>query len=129
MLLLHLADKEEHLGNLVALSGRAMFDVDDVAFDMDAAPDERGPYYAWMLFTWKVNEMVPETFATNEKGIKVHKDRPAPGWITEEYATARVLRPPLDSDSKIMVQADDMRLYPVWDQAMQQVVAGGIHKH
>lgn len=106
-----------------------MFDVNDVAFDMDAAPGERGPYYAWMLFTWKVNEMVPETFSTDEKHIKVERDAPAPGWITEQYATARVLRPELDSGDMVMIQADDMRLYPVWDEAMKQVVAGGIHQH
>ena len=106
-----------------------MFDVDDVAFDTEAAPDERGPYYAWMLFTWKVNEMVPEVFATKSKNIKIEPDTPAPGWVTEQYKRARIMRPPVDSGSQILIQADDMRLYPIWDSAMQQVVAGNIHRH
>lgn len=115
--------------NLVALNGRALFDVDDVAYDTEATPDERGPYYAWMLFIFKVNRMVPETFATKGKDIELLRDTPARGWMTEKYKTARVLRPPLDSDSLILIQADDMRLYPVWDHAMKQVVSGNIHKH
>lgn len=106
-----------------------MFRTDDVAFDTEAAPDKRGPYYAWMLFIWKVNEMVPETFATNKGDIKIENDTPAPGWKTETYSTARVLLPPSDGDSQILIQADDPRLYHVWDQAMQQVVAGNIHTH
>lgn len=114
---------------LVALSGRALFDRNDVAFDTEATGDDRGPYYAWMLFMWKVNAMVPEVFATKGNKVTLHEDEPAQGWLTEKYERARVLLPPDDSDSLIMIQAEDMRLYPVWDLAMQQVVAGGIHRH
>lgn len=115
--------------DLVALNGRALFDRNDVAFDTEAVADERGPYYAWMLFTWKVNTMVPEVFATKGDKVVLHEDRPAVGWITEQYERARVMLPPEDSDSLIMIQADDVRLYPVWDLAMQQVVSGNIHRH
>lgn len=115
--------------HLIALNGRALFDVNDVAYDTEAAPNERGPYYAWMLFIWKVNQMVEETFSTKGKHIEIEHDSPSPGWTTEKYKTARVLRPPVDSGSKILIQADDVRLYPVWDHAMQQVVSGNIHRH
>ncbi len=115
--------------SLVALNGRALFDRHDVALDTEATGNDRGPYYAWMLFTWKVNVMVPETFATDEQKIRIEHDVPAPGWKTEMYDTARILHPPEDSGSKVMIQADDVRLYPVWDQAMQQVVSGNIHRH
>ncbi len=115
--------------NLVAINGRAVFDQHDVAFDVEAAPDKRGPYLAWLLFVWIVNDMVPETFITKGRKLKLEKDSPGKGWITEQYETARVMRPPVNSTDKVIVQADDMRLYPVWDQAMQQVVSGSIHRH
>lgn len=116
------------MSKLIALNGRALFEHDDVSIETDG-PNGTGPYYAWMLFTWYVNEMVPETFATDDKGINILNDTPAHGWTTEEYKTARIMLPPLDSGNMIMIQADDPRLYPIWDAAMQKVVAGGIHKH
>lgn len=115
--------------NLVALNGRAVFDQHDVAFDVEAAPNKRGPYAAWLLFLWLVNDMVPETFITKGKNLTVEHDSPGSGWVTEKYQSARVILPPVDSTDKIIVQADDIRLYPVWDQAMQQVVKGNIHRH
>lgn len=115
--------------SLVALNGKAMFRTDDVAVDVEAAPDQRGPFYAWMLFIWKVNSMVPETFSTNKKSIKVEHNSPARGWTTETYRNARVLIPPSGTDNQVLIQADDVRLFHVWDQAMQQVVSGDIHKH
>lgn len=114
---------------LIALNGRALFNPDDVAFDVDATEtEERGPYFAWMLFTWKVNEMVPEVFVTKGTGVTLHEDTPAKGWFTEEYERARIILPP-NPDNMIMIQADDVRLWPVWDQAMQTVVSGNIHQH
>lgn len=115
--------------NLVALAGRAIFDQHDVAYDIVSDTDDCGPYLAWMLFIWAVNDMVPETFVTKGRKLTLENDSPAPGWVTERYGTARVMRPPVGSTNKIIVQADDMRLYPVWDQAMQQVVSGNIHRH
>lgn len=115
--------------NDVALSGRAIFDPDDVAFDTEATGDERGPFFAWMLFTWKVNEMVPEVFATKGSRITIEDDSPARGWITEKYERARIMHPPADSGSQIMIQADDVRLYPIWDAAMRHVMQGDMHKH
>lgn len=106
-----------------------MFDIHDVALDVQAgASDETGPFPAWVLFIWTVNDMVPETFYTTKEPRVVH-DEPAPGWQTEHYDKARVLMPPEDSGNKVAIVADDMSLYPVWDQAMQIVVSGNIHKH
>lgn len=115
--------------NDVALGGRAIFNTNDVAFDTEATGDERGPYYAWMLFTWKVNEMVPEVFATKGDSLIVLEDSPAMGWTTEKYERARIMHPPEGSDSKMLIQADDVKLYPVWDAAMQSVVDGHMHSH
>lgn len=116
------------MSNLIAIHGRAMFAHDDVSIETEG-PEGTGPFYSWMLFTWYVNEMVPETFATDAAKISVLPDTPARGWTTEQYEKARILHPPVDSDNVIIIQADDPRLYPVWDAAMQRVVAGGIHKH
>jgi hypothetical protein len=113
----------------LSLGGRAVFDLSDVAFDAEAAPGERGPFYAWMLFIWKVNEMVPETFSTDASGITIKHDEPADGWTTEEYTTARIMFPPEGSDSAMMIQADDPRLNVVWDVAYKTVLSGHMHKH
>ena len=115
--------------DLIALNGRAIFDIDDVAYDIEAEGEDRGPWFAWMLFVWKVNRMVPETFATKGRDIKILRDDPAPGWLTEQYESARIMRPVLVDSSQVMIQAEDPRLYPVWDEAMQQVVAGDMHRH
>lgn len=95
-------------------------------------PDDSGPFYAWTLFVYFVNSMVPETFATEaspESSVTVSYDTPAQGWTTEQYATARIMLPPLDSDEAIAIIAEDIALYPIWDKAMQMVVSGGIHTH
>ncbi len=48
------------MASLVALGGRALFDRHDVEHDVEATTkNDRGPHYAWMLFTWKVNDIVP----------------------------------------------------------------------
>lgn len=106
-----------------------MFDRNDVSIDLEApAGDQRGPFYSWMLFTWRVNEMVPETFATTTGKFKVIRDDPA-GWVTEQYQTARILTPPEGSDSMVIVQADDVRLFPIWDAAYNMVITSGLHRH
>lgn len=117
------------MNELVALGGRALFDPEAVAFDVEAGRENDGPFYAWMLFTWIVNSMVPEVFATKESNIEIEDDTPAIGWTTERYKQARIMHPPVGSGNKILVQADDHRLYPVWDQAMKQLVSGNLHTH
>lgn len=112
---------------LISLSGRALFSPKDVAHDVE---DTGEAYPAWMLFIWTVNDMVPETFATEGTSYPIiHIDEPGDGWLTEEYEKARVLLPPDGSDNSIGIVADDVTLYPIWDKAMQIVAQGGIHEH
>lgn len=109
-----------------------MFDPYEVAEDRERVGEHRGPFPAWILFIWLVNDMVPGTFATEDspkEDLIIKPDEPARGWLTEQYPKARVMRPPVDSDAKIAIVADDFSLYPVWDKAMQMVVSGNIHTH
>lgn len=113
--------------SLISISGRAMFDQHDVAADVE---DTGESYPAWMLFIWTVNDMVPETFATTGDDFPIMlTNEPGVGWLTEQYEKARVLIPPSDTDNSVVIVADDMTLYPIWDKAMQIVVSGGIHTH
>jgi hypothetical protein len=73
-----------------------------------------------------VNEIRPETFSTKPKGIRLSPNEPGEGWLTEVYKGARVMIHP---DNDIIIQADDPELIPVFAQAYDMVVAGGIHQH
>jgi hypothetical protein len=107
-----------------------MFDPAEVTFDRDAPEGQsQGPFPAWIVFTWRVNAMQPETFSTDERAITLEFDVPAKGWVTERYQHARVIHPPVDSGNKILVQADDMKLYHIWDVAYHDVITGGLHTH
>lgn len=116
--------------DLLALNGRAMFDPNEVTFDRNAPEGQpQGPFPAWIVFTWRVNVMQPETFSTDERSITLEFNEPATGWVTERYAKARVMHPPEGSGNKVLVQADDMSLYQIWDMAYYDVVSGGLHTH
>ena len=73
--------------------------------------------------------MLPETFATEPKShVKILKNQPARGWITEQYDKARVLLPPPNSGNQIAIIAEDMGLMKIWDLAFTEI-AKTIHTH
>ncbi len=66
----------------------------------ERVPGERGT--AYMEFIWAVNDARPGTFGTPNH----LEDKPAPGYVTEEYPEARVIHGPGDEGVRIVATSD-----------------------